>query len=159
MEQRVETEIERAADLVADADALLVAAGAGMGIDSGLPDFRGPEGFWRAYPALGRRRLGFSQMANPQMFDTDPNLAWGFYGHRLDLYRRTVPHEGFQILKRWGARTCRMGAACSRPTSMVNSSGRVSATMRSRSATVQFTTCNARSLAVGISGPQTTSCR
>ena len=28
-----------------------------MGIDSGLPDFRGPEGFWRAYPALGRRGM------------------------------------------------------------------------------------------------------
>ncbi len=25
-------------------------------------------------------------------------MAWGFYGHRLDLYRNTVPHEGFQIL-------------------------------------------------------------
>ena len=39
-------------------DALLVAAGAGMGVDSGLPDFRGDEGFWRAYPpfaALLRR--------------------------------------------------------------------------------------------------------
>ena len=25
------------------ADALLIGAGAGMGVDSGLPDFRGPE--------------------------------------------------------------------------------------------------------------------
>ena len=23
-----------------------------MGVDSGLPDFRGREGFWRAYPPL-----------------------------------------------------------------------------------------------------------
>ena len=35
------TSIQRAADLIEDADALVVAAGAGMGIDSGLPDFRG----------------------------------------------------------------------------------------------------------------------
>jgi len=28
---------------------LVIAAGAGMGVDSGLPDFRGPEGFWRTY--------------------------------------------------------------------------------------------------------------
>ena len=43
--------VELAAALIDQADALIVAAGAGMGIDSGLPDFRGKEGFWRAYPA------------------------------------------------------------------------------------------------------------
>ncbi len=30
-----------------------------------------------------------------------PELAWGFYGHRLNLYRNVRPHEGFQILSRW----------------------------------------------------------
>lgn len=44
---------EESAALIAQADGLVVAAGAGMGVDSGLPDFRGREGFWRAYPALG----------------------------------------------------------------------------------------------------------
>lgn len=87
----------RAADLIAQADALLVAAGAGIGVDSGLPDFRGPEGFWKAYPALGRRGIGFEQAASPRSFHADPTLAWGFYGHRLALYRRTVPHAGFEI--------------------------------------------------------------
>ncbi len=38
------------------ADGLIVAAGAGMGVDSGLHDFRGTEGFWKAYPALGREK-------------------------------------------------------------------------------------------------------
>lgn len=98
----LEQAIAHAADLIEGADALVVAAGAGMGIDSGLPDFRGPEGFWRAYPALGRRGLQFHQVASPHTFDTDSATAWGFYGHRLDLYRRTVPHQGFDILKRWG---------------------------------------------------------
>ena len=40
--------IERAAQIIKSAEALLVAAGAGMGVDSGLPDFRGNEGFWKA---------------------------------------------------------------------------------------------------------------
>lgn len=30
----------------------------------------------------------------------DPHLAWGFYGHRLKLYRDTQPHAGFAILQR-----------------------------------------------------------
>lgn len=99
-----DTALQRAADLIDNADALVVAAGAGMGIDSGLPDFRGPGGFWAAYPALGRRGLNFYDMANPTTFETDPSLAWGFYGHRLALYRHTAPHEGFAIVKGWGER-------------------------------------------------------
>jgi NAD-dependent SIR2 family protein deacetylase len=93
--------IEAAAATIDAADALLVAAGAGMGVDSGLPDFRGSQGFWRAYPALGRRGLPFHEVASPETFFTEPRLAWGFYGHRLALYRATAPHAGFAILRRW----------------------------------------------------------
>lgn len=100
-----EASIQRAADLIGDADALLVGAGAGMGVDSGLPDFRGPEGFWKAYPALGQRGLKFYEVASPRTFETDPALAWGFYGHRLNLYRKTQPHAGFGLLQAWGDRT------------------------------------------------------
>lgn len=94
-------DIQTAADLVSRAGALVIAAGAGMGVDSGLPDFRGDAGFWRAYPALADAGLSFVEVASPQTFATDPRLAWGFYGHRLAMYRQTVPHEGFAILRRW----------------------------------------------------------
>jgi NAD-dependent SIR2 family protein deacetylase len=99
-----EAALDQAAELIGQADALIVAAGAGMGVDSGLPDFRGREGFWRAYPALARARLDFTTVASPRTFERDPRLAWGFYGHRLALYRRTVPHAGFALLRRWGGR-------------------------------------------------------
>ena len=95
--------IARAAAAVASADALLICAGAGMGVDSGLPDFRGPDGFWRAYPAARRLGLRFEQLADPRWFAEDPALAWGFYGHRLNLYRATVPHTGFEVLRRWAS--------------------------------------------------------
>lgn len=101
--------LTKAREALAEADALLITAGAGMGVDSGLPDFRGTEGFWRAYPALGRLGLRFEEMARPGWFRLDPGLAWGFYGHRLNLYRATVPHVGFGILKGW-AECCRLGA-------------------------------------------------
>jgi NAD-dependent SIR2 family protein deacetylase len=90
---------QQAANAIADAGGLLVTAGAGMGVDSGLPDFRGSEGFWRAYPALARARIAFTSIANPAAFESNPRLAWGFYGHRLKLYRETIPHEGFRILR------------------------------------------------------------
>src|SRR5262245_11868002 len=71
---------------------------------SGLPDFRGNEGFWRAYPPFAKLGLSFVELANPRWFDDDPALAWGFYGHRYNLYTKTRPHEGFAILKRWADR-------------------------------------------------------
>ena len=92
---------QRAAEAIASAKALMVGAGAGMGVDSGLPDFRGQQGFWQAYPPLAKLGLSFVDMANPAWFDQDPELAWGFYGHRLNLYRSTEPHGGFGILRRW----------------------------------------------------------
>ncbi|MET3551980.1 Sir2 family NAD-dependent protein deacetylase [Burkholderia sp. 567] len=82
---------------------LLITAGAGMGVDSGLPDFRGTESFWRAYPALRHYGFSFEDIANPAGFASNPRLSWGFYGHRLALYRATVPHAGFGILLRWAS--------------------------------------------------------
>jgi NAD-dependent SIR2 family protein deacetylase len=96
--------IQIAAELLESADALVIAAGAGMGVDSGLPDFRGNEGFWKAYPALGTAGMSFAEIASPRTFATDPTLAWGFYGHRLALYRATTPHQGFSILQQWAER-------------------------------------------------------
>lgn len=93
--------IRRAAQSIKHCDRLLITAGAGLGVDSGLPDFRGPEGFWRAYPAYKHLGLEFQELANPRWFEEDPALAWGFYGHRMELYRATRPHDGFAIMLRW----------------------------------------------------------
>lgn len=93
--------IEQAANALREAEAIVVCAGAGIGVDSGLPDFRGDEGFWRAYPPLAARGISFEEAANPRWFATEPDAAWGFYGHRLQLYREATPHAGFDILRKW----------------------------------------------------------
>ncbi|WP_202978272.1 SIR2 family NAD-dependent protein deacylase [Mariprofundus erugo] len=90
--------IAQAKQAIANADALLITAGAGMGVDSGLPDFRGVHGLWRAYPVLKRRGLSFEDMARLAWFRDEPELAWAFYGHRLHQYRQTQPHAGFGML-------------------------------------------------------------
>jgi NAD-dependent SIR2 family protein deacetylase len=98
MAANTDNKIRQAAEAINAADALVVTAGAGMGVDSGLPDFRGAQGFWRAYPDIAKLGLSFEEMANPAWFEENPSLAWAFYGHRLNLYRSTVPHAGFARL-------------------------------------------------------------
>lgn len=94
-------ELRRAAAAIKKAKALFVTAGAGMGVDSGLPDFRGPEGFWRAYPPLKALGLRLEEVSNPSWFHDDPIFAWGFFGHRYNLYAKAVPHRGYGILLDW----------------------------------------------------------
>ena len=99
-----EEKFAQAAAILKDARGLVVTAGAGMGVDSGLPDFRGNQGFWRAYPPYERLGLSFYEAANPVHFEQDPSFGWGFYGHRTNLYRQTEPHQGFFLLLEWAER-------------------------------------------------------
>ncbi len=96
-----DTRYPKAAEAIRNATAIVITAGAGMGVDSGLPDFRGNQGFWNAYPMYERLGLSFVQAANPEHFERDPHFGWGFYGHRTNLYRATVPHPGFALLREW----------------------------------------------------------
>ena len=95
-------QLTAAATAVSKSNALIITCGAGMGVDSGLPDFRGKEGFWRAFPLLKGRNITLSDMSTPSWFETDPDFAWGFFGYRYNMYSTTKPHAGFNILKKWG---------------------------------------------------------
>jgi len=99
--ENLQEKFKKAARVVKTSRALIITSGAGMGIDSGLPDYRGEEGFWREYPLYRRLGINYFDAANPEHFSSDPHFGWGFYAHRIDLYRKTNPHEGFYILKRW----------------------------------------------------------
>ena len=98
----MKSKYKKAAEAIRNSDALIFTAGAGMGVDSGLPDFRGNKGFWNEYPAISHLGISFSEMANPRWFEENPKLAWAFYGHRYKLYKSTEPHKGFNILLKWG---------------------------------------------------------
>ena len=77
MDRPTEDLIRRAAEAIAAADALLIGAGAGMGVDSGLPDFRGSEGFWRAYPPYARLGLGLRRAGRPPLVPRRPGPGLG----------------------------------------------------------------------------------
>jgi len=77
--------------IINNSDVIIITAGAGIGVDSGLPDFRSNDGFWKT-------DLKYEQIANPKMLHLRENDFWDFYNYRLDLYRKTIPHDGFYLL-------------------------------------------------------------
>ncbi|WP_019938426.1 Sir2 family NAD-dependent protein deacetylase [Bordetella sp. FB-8] len=101
----IQEKAKLAAQWIQEASVIMIAAGAGMGVDSGLPDFRGAQGLWTKFPELKELNWGFQDIASPKAFREHPYLAWNFYAKRLDSYRRTTPHAGFEILLRWVALT------------------------------------------------------
>lgn len=96
--------LEYAAHCINRSKAILFTAGAGIGVDSGLPAFRGKEGLWEAYPYFRKVNMTFSDAANPRFFHMDPHKFWFFYGHRYNIYRKTRPHDGFRHMLELGKR-------------------------------------------------------
>eukprot|EP00933_Yihiella_yeosuensis_P079931 TRINITY_DN93349_c0_g1_i1.p1 TRINITY_DN93349_c0_g1~~TRINITY_DN93349_c0_g1_i1.p1 ORF type:complete len:351 (-),score=37.33 TRINITY_DN93349_c0_g1_i1:108-1160(-) len=101
MQMDIAANINKAANVLLKADALLICTGAGMGVDSGLGTFRGRNaGVWAPLKAL---RLDFSELSDPSWFDSDPRLAWAFWRFRHQAYTKGSPHAGYGLLSKWGS--------------------------------------------------------
>ncbi len=68
--------VERAARLVAGARRVVVLTGAGISTDSGIPDFRGPNGVWTKNPAA-------EKMATLQNYVADADVRRAAWQNRL----------------------------------------------------------------------------
>jgi NAD-dependent deacetylase len=64
---RVDDEITNAHRLVAAARRVVVLSGAGISTDSGIPDFRGPNGVWTRNPKAERMSNLQEYLANPEV--------------------------------------------------------------------------------------------
>src|SRR5688500_18927878 len=82
--------VERARQLVDAAEAVVVLTGAGISTESGIPDFRGPNGVWTRNPAAEKaatlqnylsdgdvRRAAWRNRIESPMWQAEPNA-----GHR-----------------------------------------------------------------------------
>ncbi len=72
------------------AQSVFVLTGAGMSAESGLPTFRGVNGYW------GTHRV--EDLASPQGFARDPRTVWRWYNERILAYRGALPNAGHYAL-------------------------------------------------------------
>ena len=63
---------------------ILVITGAGVSAESGIPTFRGKDGYWR--------NLDPAKLATPEAFARDPKLVWSWYRERRERIRNAQPN-------------------------------------------------------------------
>ncbi len=103
------------ADVRARHGRVLALTGAGISAESGIPTFRGTEGYW----VLGSRNYVPQEMATHAMFLEHPEEVWRWYLYRFGVVRGAAPNAGHRALaeleRAFGSRTPSAGSG-SRPT-------------------------------------------
>jgi len=79
--------------LVADGP-ILVLTGAGISAESGVPTFRGPEGYWR----IGSVNYTPQELATFRAFQEMPEEVWAWYLYRRAVYRSAAPNAAHRAL-------------------------------------------------------------
>lgn len=88
----VTPDVARAAELVAAARRIVVFSGAGISTESGIPDFRGPDGTWTRNPDNER-------LATLSYYKSDPELRKRAWRIRLDSpMRRAEPNASHRAV-------------------------------------------------------------
>jgi len=71
---------------------VLVLTGAGVSAESGIPTFRGKDGYWR--------NLDPTKLATPEAFARDPQLVWEWYRERRKHIRNARPNAAHDAIAR-----------------------------------------------------------
>jgi NAD-dependent deacetylase len=87
-----EARIARVRGWIDAAERIVALTGAGISTESGIPDFRGPQGLWTKNP-------GAEKMATVQHYMADPEVRRRSWRHRLESPMWTVePNAGHRAL-------------------------------------------------------------
>jgi NAD-dependent deacetylase len=82
--------VDALAALVRERQPCVVLTGAGISTESGIPDFRSPEGIWAEGDPF--------EVASIQAFRGDPERVWGFYRERIHALLEAEPNAGHRAL-------------------------------------------------------------
>jgi NAD-dependent deacetylase len=73
---------------------ITVLTGAGISAESGIPTFRGPEGYW----TVGSKVYQPQEMATFWMFTQQPDEVWKWYLYRMGICGAAQPNPGHMAL-------------------------------------------------------------
>jgi len=73
---------------------ITVLTGAGISAESGIPTFRGPEGYW----TVGSKVYQPQEMATFWMFTHQPDEVWKWYLYRMGVCAAAEPNPGHRAL-------------------------------------------------------------
>ena len=76
---------------------VLVLTGAGVSAESGIPTFRGKDGYWR--------NLDPAKLATPEAFARDPQLVWEWYRERRERIRHAQPNAAHEAIAKLAQHT------------------------------------------------------
>lgn len=74
---------------------ILVITGAGVSAESGIPTFRGKDGYWR--------NLDPAKLATPEAFANNPKLVWEWYRERRQRIRSAQPNPAHAAIVKLAA--------------------------------------------------------
>jgi NAD-dependent deacetylase len=75
---------------------VLILTGAGISAESGIPTFRGEEGYWR----IGSRNYFPEELATRAAFERMPDHIWGWYLYRRSVCRAAEPNAAHRAVSR-----------------------------------------------------------
>jgi NAD-dependent deacetylase len=81
-------------DIAGGSGRITVLTGAGISAESGIPTFRGPEGYW----TVGSEVYHPQEMATFSMFTYQPDEVWKWYLYRMGVCRQANPNPGHLAL-------------------------------------------------------------
>jgi NAD-dependent deacetylase len=74
---------------------VVVLTGAGISAESGIPTFRGVEGYWQ----VGSRNYRPMELATAAAFERMPDDVWGWYLYRRAVCRGAAPNRAHHALR------------------------------------------------------------
>jgi NAD-dependent deacetylase len=88
------TSVKTAAQVISRAKNLVVLTGAGISAESGIPTFRGADGFW----TVGSENYRPQELATWEKFNEMPEELWKWYQYRWGICTKAKPNPGHYAL-------------------------------------------------------------